>query len=127
MNNFERQKRKLIKYEIDEYRIWNEEILQRKLEDSDEIPEMMLYGAYSIFIAYINSKTGYDCDDIAIELSCLRENNRVDCFDDIELNDDLIVSGFYILENKVVIAVCDRENEEADPIYFWIDNKWNEK
>lgn len=125
MNNLEKLKRKLIEYGIEEYRIWDEEKLQRKLEDSDELPEMMLYGAYSIFIAYINSKTGYDCDDIAIALSCLRENNRVDCFDDISLTDELIIPGFYIVENKVVIEVNDSEDEEDNAIYFWIDNTWN--
>ena len=74
---------KLIEYGIEEYRIWDKEKLQKKLDDLDEISDMALYGGYSIFIAYINSKTRYDCDDIAITLSCLRENNRVDCFDDI--------------------------------------------
>ena len=115
---------KLIEYGIEKYRIWDDKILQRKLDDLDEISDMALYGAYSIFIAYINSKTAYECDDIAIELSCLRENNRVDCFDDIVLTDELVIPGFYILENKVVIEIKDSE-EEKNTIYFWIDNKWN--
>ena len=124
MNNFGELKKKIIEYGIEEYRIWDEEKLQRKLDDLDEISDMALYGAYSIFIAYINSKTGYDCDDIAIALSCLRENNRVDCFDDIVLTDELVIPGFYILENKVVIEIKNSEKEE-NTIYFWIDNKWN--
>ena len=117
-------KERLTELNIEEYRIWDKEKVEEKLkENTKKLSDVIIYNSYSIFVHYISDKTGYDGDYLIFKLSELKENNWVKCFDEIELAEAIIISGFYIMENIIVVEIYDRENIDFK-MYFWIEGVW---
>ena len=117
-------KERLTELNIENYRIWDKEKVEEKLkENTKTLSDAIICSSYSIFVHYISDKTGYDGDYLIFKLSELKENNWVKCFDEFELVAGIIINGFYIMENIILVEICDRENVDLK-IYFWIEGVW---
>lgn len=125
MRKYEEIKQELLQLGIDKARIWDKSTFEKEIRDEKELNELEIYGAYSVFIAFMYNNFGYDCKDIEETLNGVGKRNEVKCRGILEIAECLAVDSFYIFENKVIIKIKDMENSSNQAVYIWLENRWD--